>query len=63
MHEGFVLRFAELKRGGRIDLITYGEGAAVKQSSMTGFIWRSRVRDVWQANAREIFAAAGGGRR
>lgn len=62
MHEGFVLRFAELKRGGRIDLITYGEGGAIKQSSLTSGIWRSRVRRVWLDNAREIFATAGGGR-
>lgn len=62
-HEGFVLRFAELKRNGRIVLITYGEGAAAMQSNRTGRFWREKVRTVWLRNAQEIFARAAGSSR
>ena len=63
MDEGFVLRFAEFTRGGRIVLVTYGEGNAIKQSFLTSFIWRSEVERIWLANAREVFAAAARGGR
>lgn len=63
MDEGFVLRFAELKRDQAIDLITYGEGTAFFQSFMLQPIWPIMVERAWQANAREIFASAAGGGR
>ena len=58
MDEGFVLRFARLERDESIALITYGEGDALKQSPMLGFIWRQKVKEVWTKNAEAIFAAA-----
>lgn len=58
MAEGFVMRFAELRSDGRVQLVTYGEGNALKQSEATRFIWGDRVQTVWTQNAREIFATA-----
>ena len=63
LNEGFVLRFAELRPNGRIELVTYGEGNALAQSEATGFIWRDDVTAAWTDNAREIFATAAADRR
>lgn len=58
MSEGFVMRFAELRTDGSIQLVTYGEGNALKQSEALSGIWEPIVNDVWTQNAQEIFGAA-----
>jgi hypothetical protein len=58
MSEGFVMRFAELLPNGRIQLVTYGEGAALKQSEALSGIWEPIVNRVWTENAQEIFSSA-----
>lgn len=58
MDEGFVLRFARLRDEGSIELVTYGEGDAFKQSELFGTIWHDKVQEVWTENARAIFAKA-----
>lgn len=58
MHEGFVMRFAELRSDGRIELITYGEGDAFLQSDMFEKGWGGIVERVWTGNAVEIFRDA-----
>lgn len=56
--EGFVLRYAELRADGRVELVTYGEGNAGIQSNNTDFLWRGEVTRVWSGNAQEIFNQA-----
>lgn len=63
MDEGFVLRFAEMKANKSIELVTYGEGNAILMMTALEVIWRPDVERVWLENAREIFAAAAGGRK
>ena len=58
MEEGFVLRFAELRSDGRVELITYGEGNALLQSSMLESVWDGMVERAWSENAQEIFRTA-----
>ncbi|HEX8389100.1 MAG TPA: hypothetical protein VF636_08795 [Sphingomonas sp.] len=58
LNEGFVLRFAELRRDGRIELVTYGEGNALKQSEAIELIWGPMVTEAWAVNANEVFRAA-----
>lgn len=62
LSEGFVLRYAELRPDGRIELVTYGEGNAAIQSNNTDRIWRGEVNEVWTRNAQEIFNQALGAR-
>jgi hypothetical protein len=61
MAEGFVMRFAELRPNGRIELVTYGEGNALKQTEALSLIWEPIVKDVWTMNAQETFASAQAG--
>lgn len=63
MSEGFVVRFARLRSDGRIELVTYGEGDAIKQSTALKFYWGGVVSRVWTENAVEIFNAAERGGR
>lgn len=58
MDEGFVMRFAEMRSDGRVELVTYGEGDAIKQAEALSRIWEPIVNDVWTANAGEVFRAA-----
>lgn len=58
MAEGFVIRFGELGVDGKISLVTYGEGNAIKQSELTRGRWEPIVKDVWTQNAQQIFATA-----
>jgi len=58
LHEGFVLRFAEMKQNGRIELVTYGEGNALRQSEAAEFIWGRLVDEAWMNNARQVFHEA-----
>lgn len=58
MSEGFVIRFARLRPDGRIELVTYGEGNALTQSSYSRFYRGGVVARVWTENATEIFIAA-----
>jgi hypothetical protein len=58
MDEGFVLRFAELRPDGRVELITYGEGNAFLQSDRFERGWKGIVERAWTGNAQEIFGAA-----
>lgn len=60
MHEGFVMRFAELRADGRVELVTYGEGNAFKQMEALSAIWEPIVARVWTENATEIFNTAQG---
>lgn len=58
LDEGFVLRFAELRPNGRVELVTYGEGNALKQAEMFDGIWEPIAKSEWRYNAAEIFRAA-----
>lgn len=58
LDEGFVMRFAELRPNGSIELVTYGEGNAFAQSEAFGFMWKDAVQNVWKNNAQEIFSSA-----
>lgn len=58
MAEGFVLRFAELKRDLSVVLVTYGEGDAFRQTTMFSPLWWKEVKRVWKRNALEILDAA-----
>jgi hypothetical protein len=61
MEEGFVMRFAELRPNGSIELVTYGEGNALVQSEMFSGRWDPIVQRVWKNNANEIFNAVQNG--
>jgi hypothetical protein len=64
MSEGFVMRFAELRADGRVQLVTYGEGNALKQvEALEGPIWGRLVRNAWTQNAQEIFSSAAAAQR
>jgi hypothetical protein len=58
MAEGFVMRFAESLSDGSIQLVTYGEGNALKMSEALKGIWQPKVEEAWTGNSREIFATA-----
>jgi hypothetical protein len=58
MDEGFVLRFAELRQDGRIELVTYGEGNAFLQSDRFERGWGGIVDRTWTGNAQEVFRSA-----
>ena len=58
LNEGFVLRFAELQPNGRIELVTYGEGNALKQVEALENVWGPLVTSAWTDNANEVFRAA-----
>lgn len=58
--EGFVMRFAELRSDGRIELVTYGEGEALKQSMIFQEAWRPLALEAWTTNAAEVFRTASG---
>jgi hypothetical protein len=59
MSEGFVMRFAELRPDGRVQLATYGEGNALKQvEALESIVWGPIVDRVWTQNAQEIFGSA-----
>lgn len=61
-HEGFVMRFAELRPDGSIVLITYGEGNAFSMSRPLSVIWKPQVDRAWTKNAKEIFQTASSGK-
>jgi hypothetical protein len=52
------MRYAEFTPNGRVQLVTYGEGDALKQSEALSRIWEPIVNDVWTKNAQEIFSSA-----
>lgn len=60
LEEGFVMRFAELRPDGRVELVTYGEGNALPQMEKfgLGIVTRELVTSAWAANAEEVFRAA-----
>lgn len=59
LEEGFVMRYAEMDKAGRISLVTYGEGDALPQvEALEGLVWGSAVEKVWGDNAALIFDRA-----
>lgn len=58
LSEGFVMRFAELRRDGRVELVTYGEGNSLKQIEAFSERWGPVARDAWLGNSRAVFRSA-----
>ena len=54
LHEGFVMRYGEIGRDGKITLKSYSEGNAWRQNPMLRPVWGPEVEKVWQQNQREI---------
>lgn len=63
LDEGFVLRFAELRPNGRVELVTYGEGNALLQSQLLRGRWGPLAERAWTDNAHQVFAGASATRR
>ena len=59
LEEGFVMRYAELDKDGRVTLVTYGEGNALPQvEALESLVWGGAVEKIWGDNAKMIFDQA-----
>lgn len=56
---GYIMRYAIMKPDGSIEIVTYGEGTALKQSSLNPLV-NIFNRWVWEANHDEVEEAASG---
>jgi hypothetical protein len=58
-NEGFVIRFARLRKDGRVEIITYGEGNAVEMNPrLKPVIWGKRVDEAWTRNSLDVIRRA-----
>ena len=48
------MRYGEVQPSGNIDIVSYGEGNAWKQTQGFEFVWSSMVEETWQDNAAEV---------
>ena len=57
-NEGFVIRFARLRRDGRVEIVTYGEGNAFEMNPLFGPVWKPHVREAWTNNSLSVIERA-----
>ena len=57
-NEGFVIRFARLRKDGRVEIVTYGEGNAVEMNPLVRRVWEPRVKDAWTKNSLAVIEKA-----
>jgi len=57
-NEGFVIRFARLRRDGRVEIVTYGEGNAVEMHPLASRRWKPLVKDAWTRNSQDVISRA-----
>jgi hypothetical protein len=57
-NEGFVIRFARLRKDGRVEIVTYGEGNAVEMNPLTRGYWEPRVNEAWTKNSLAVIKRA-----
>ncbi len=59
VNEGFVIRFARLRKDGRVEIITYGEGNSWKMNRrLKPVLWGPAVDEAWTKNSLAVIQRA-----